>query len=73
MVEQATGWRTSDHRVYDSKLEAEREEALIQLKKLDIFNEATRKAVLKHAEDIMAALSPYVAEYQAVHGNRQTG
>lgn len=61
MVTPYKGWKASDDTLHSNYATAARHEADLQLKKLDILNEATRKAVLDKAHQIVEALTPIVA------------
>jgi hypothetical protein len=60
MVKAVTAFAADDGQVFTTETQAARHDTECALKKLGIFNEATRLAVLENAESIYHALGVYV-------------
>lgn len=62
MVEPVQAFMADDGSIHRTKLEAAKQDARTQLKKLNLFNEGTIIAVLDHAPELIAVLQPIADE-----------
>lgn len=69
MVKEITAYQASDGTVFGSALAAAEHDAVLQLKKLDIFNHASALAVVEHADKVLVALAP-LTQYKSNLGGR---
>lgn len=60
MVTEITAFTAEDGSVHRTKLEAVKQDALLTLKKLDMFNHASALAIIDAAERVVEALQPVI-------------
>jgi hypothetical protein len=60
MVEEVQAWRAADGSLHSARLDAAKQDAMLALGKLDIFNHASAQAIVRVAADIVPILQQVI-------------